>query len=255
MKVMALQMPIKDGDVEKNQLKVEELLDLHSGADLYLLPELWSSGFFLDKWQDIAENSTPKMLEWLSQEAAKRKIYLGGTLITKNAEGNYVNRFTLFDREGQLLVEYDKVHLFLPMGEGFLERGQKVSIVEIEGLRVAFGICYDLRFPEMFRKLALKTVDLFLVSCEWPKERQDAMINLAAARAIENQCYLLLSNRIGKDCFKESFAGASGLYGPWGPILFSYDEGVFGGDVNLQELKYARESLNVFDERVEGVDY
>ena len=119
MKVMALQMPIKDGDVEKNQLKVEQLLDLHSGADLYLLPELWSSGFFLDKWQDIAENSTPNILKWLSQEAAKRKIYLAGKKKKKNAEGNYVNRFTMFDREGKLVVEYDKVHLFLPMGLGF----------------------------------------------------------------------------------------------------------------------------------------
>ena len=66
MKVMAIQMPIKDGDVEANKLKVEQLLDLHSGADLYLLPELWSSGFFIDKWQDIAENSTPELLRWLS---------------------------------------------------------------------------------------------------------------------------------------------------------------------------------------------
>ena len=255
MKVMAIQMPIKDGDVEANKLKVEQLLDLHSGADLYLLPELWSSGFFIDKWQDIAENSTPELLRWLSQEAAKRKIYLAGSLITKNDEGNYVNRLTMFNREGKLMVEYDKVHLFLPMGEGFLERGQKVNIVEIEGFRIAFGICYDLRFPEMFRKLALKTVDLFLVAAEWPKERYDALINLAAARAIENQCYLLLSNRIGKDCFRESFAGASGLYGPWGPIVFSYDEGAFGGEINLNDLKAAREALNVFDERVEGVDF
>ena len=161
MKVMAIQMPIKDGDVEANKLKLEQLLDLHSGADLYLLPELWSSGFFIDKWQDIAENSTPELLRWLSQEAAKRKIYLAGSLITKNGEGNYVNRLTMFNREGKLMVEYDKVHLFLPMGEGFLEQGQKVNIVEIEGFRIAFGICYDLRFPEMFRKLALKTVDLF----------------------------------------------------------------------------------------------
>ena len=257
MKVATVQMPIVDAECSVNQHTLAQLLDDAPGADLYLAPELWTSGYVVDKWKDIAMQETPLTLKWMAKQAAFRKIWLAGSVIAQNEDGGICNRFVLFDRYGILVGYYDKVHRFLPMGEGALESGNSMPIFDIEGVRVAPSICYDLRFPEMFRRLAMKKVDLFLVPSEWPCPREVPLTILAGARAIENQAYLLLSNRTGSDSAGQLFCGCSGLFGPFGvlDLMPENKAGIMSFELDMQQIKRSRESLAVFSERRQGVDY
>lgn len=257
MKVAAVQMPIVDSECEKNKEALERILDANDGADVYLVPELWTSGYVVDKWKVIAKTETPDMLKWMSEQAKMRNIWLGGSIITQNESGGICNRFVMFNRKGELATHYDKIHRFLPMGEEILDFGTHTPIFEIEGLRVAPAICYDLRFPEMFRRLALEKIDLFLVPSEWPCPRKEPLVVLTGARAIENQTYVLLSNRTGCDSQGQRFCGCSGLYGPLGKVkVMGQDEiGVVIMDLDLQEVESARQKLKVFDDRRQGTDY
>jgi len=163
----------------------------------------------------------------------------------------------VINRKGEMVKHYDKIHRFLPMGEDVLVGGSELVQFEIEGIRVSLAICYDLRFPEMFRKSALSGVDLYLVSSAWPIIRQEPMTVLAGARAIENQAYVLLSNRTGSDSQGQIFCGCSGLYGPNGRInAFGSNElGVAIAEINMDVLRAGRAYLKVFGDRIRGVDY
>jgi predicted amidohydrolase len=143
------------------------------------------------------------------------------------------------------------------MGESVLVPGNQIPIFDIEGVRTAPTICYDLRFLEMYRRLALQNVDLFLVLSEWPCPRKVPLIVLAGARAIENQAFLLLSNRTAFDVDKQKFCGRSGLFGPLGTIgMMAEDEvGAMTFNLDFQLLSESREKLHVFSERRLGVDY
>lgn len=258
MKVATVQMPIADGACDVNRNTLEEILINSSGADIYLVPELWTSGYGVEQWRAIAKKDTPDTLCWMSNQAKKRKIWLGGSVIAENENGGICNRFVMFNRNGELVVHYDKIHRFLPMGEDALDYGLCLPpIFEIEGMRVAPAICYDLRFPEMFRRLALNKVDLFLVPSEWPCPRQEPLAVLAGARAIENQAYVALANRTAYDSKGQKFCGSSGLYGPFGKTeVFGQDDiGAVCVDLNLSDLDSARRTLQVFEERIQGVDY
>ncbi|MFA6075359.1 MAG: nitrilase-related carbon-nitrogen hydrolase [Negativicutes bacterium] len=257
MRVAAVQMPVKDGSLDVNIEKLSELIDLNPGADLYLLPELWSSGFVVDRWSELSAKETPEVLNWMSKFAAKNNIWLCGSVISKHDSGGICNRLVVFNRNGELVKYYDKIHRFLPMGEDVLVGGSETVRFKIEGIQVSLAICYDLRFPEMFRKSALSGVDLYLVSSAWPIVRQEAMTALAGARAIENQAYVLLSNRTGADAQGQVFCGCSGLYGPHGRVkVFDANElGVAIAEINMDELRAGREKFNVFGDRIRGVDY
>lgn len=257
MKLAAVQMPIADGEHETNCKNLEWLLDANPGADIYLAPELWTSGYALAAWEELADEYATKAFDWMRRQACKRQIWLGGSVIARTEEGGLANRFILCDRSGEIVMQYDKTHRFLPMGETVLIPGGQVPILEVEGFRVAPAICYDLRFPEMFRRLAIKGVDLFLVCSEWPCPRQEPLITLASARAIENQAYVLLANRTAYDSQGQVFCGNSGIYGPLGKVsaLGQIDCGVVMAELDVRELQLVRQALPVFAERRKGVDY
>jgi len=251
-------MEVVDGDPEANRKTLSKHLDLVPEGDLYLAPELWTTGYAQSQWAKLAAEDTPASLEWMAAEARERRVWLGATLIASNTDGTLANRFVLFDRTGKLRYQYDKAHLFRQLKEDiYLRPGdQAPDIIEIEGLRFASAICYDLRFPEMFRRLALQGVDVFLVSSEWPSSRQHALRVLAEARAIENQAVVVLSNRIGSDGQGNDFCGGSGVFGPIGPLA---DAGELSktliADVQPTELNKLRTTFPTLTHRCAGIDY
>ena len=258
MKIAVVQMEIRDGDPETNRRTVTGYLDHTPGCDLYLLPELWTSGYMHRSWGTIAGQDTPATMEWMGRQAAERGIFLGGSIISEDSDGGLVNRFVLFDREGKLACRYDKSHLFKPLEEHeWLQAGLEMPpVVVIDGFRVSPAICYDLRFPEMFRRIALEGVDLFLVASEWPVPREHVLRVLSECRAIENQAILALSNRIGADLQGNLFCGDSGVFGPTGAIADAgQSRGVTVADVDLKTLLDSRRFLGVFDDRARGIDY
>jgi predicted amidohydrolase len=256
MNVTVLQMKIDDGAAAANLRCATALLEAAAGSDLYLLPELWSSGYVQERWREIAASETPQVMDGLACLARKHHCWIGGSVIWQCDDGALVNRFLLLDRQGSIAATYDKVHLFRPMREHeFLKAGKAVPILDVEGIRIAPAICYDLRFPGMFGHAAERGVDLFLVPSEWPRPRCLPLRILARARAVENQCYLALCNRIGPSADGAEFCGGSVIIDPLGNEAAVADtEGAATMSIDTLLLMQTRNFLRVFQERVPGVD-
>lgn len=258
MKFCSIQMKVKEADGDCNRKTAQSIMESYAGADFYLLPELWSSGYCQDEWLNIAKNDSQLSIDFMAKNAREQNAWLGGSIIYLDELNKLRNRFMLFDRKGFLVGYYDKAHLFpLMREEKYLEPGKMPPVFDVEGFNIAPTICYDLRFPEMYRRLLLKGVDIFLVSAEWPTARQDIMTTLVQARAIESQSYLILSNRVGLDRKNESFAGNSMIVGPSGIIKSA-------GDTENTAIEYClyqsdiisiRELLPTLNHRLVGVDY
>lgn len=258
MRIAALQMVISDGDPERNRESAAVLLDEARSADICLLPELWTCGYVHDKWDRLAAEDTPLTLKWMADNARERDIWLGGGLVTLDGGGGLRNSFVLFDRTGRERVRYHKVHLFPPLNEDrwFIAGDKLPVIVDIEGVRAAPAICYDLRFPEMFRRLAYAGAELLLLVAEWPLARLRPLLVLSEARAVENQCVLALANRVGTDRTGVAFGGGSALFGPVGelakPVL--NNPTVVGSVVDFETVRRQRAEFPVLQHRVLEVD-
>lgn len=251
-------MEVADGNPAANMASLADHIDNAPGADLYLAPELWTCGYVQSEWARIAREDSPASMDWMAGQAKSRRIWLGGSIIAANADGSLANRFVLFNREGALACQYDKAHLFRPLQEDvFLKAGTTLPpVIEAEGLRIAPAICYDLRFPEMFRRLTLQGVDVFLVASEWPFPRQHPLRILVEARAIENQAIVVLSNRIGLDGNGNNFCGGSGIFGPLEPMAEAGEKtGTVSADIDINWLRSLRAGFPVMSHRLEGIDH
>jgi predicted amidohydrolase len=256
-RIALVQMEIADGEPARNLDVAERLVDAHPGADLYLLPELWTSGYAHRAWPTIAGHDTPDTVDALQRMAHDRHTLIGGTLVSLNEDGRLVNRFWLVGKDG-VLARYDKAHLFQPMDEPrHLVPGATRERLRIGPWTAALSICYDLRFPEMYRRDAVDGADLFLVAAEWPVERADAMHALAVARAIENQAYLALTNRVGVAADGTRFAGGSLLVGPDGAVEVSAgaQAGVVTGMLDFSRIGGIRGNEAHYAGRRPDVDY
>lgn len=251
-------MSIKEADGDYNRQTALSIIEKHSSADFYLLPELWTSGYCQTKWQQMAEQDTPKALDFMSQIAKKFNAWICGSLIFLDEKHQLRNRLFMFNRQGLLAGHYDKAHLFPLMEEDkYMEAGAFSPVIDVEGFKIAPTICYDLRFPEMYRRTLLRGVDVFLVSAEWPDSRKHIMATLAQARAMESQAYLILSNRVGTNAENDSFGGHSMIIGPTGIMISAEEQENTAVMQTLSPTDHLdiRANLPTLSHRVAGIDY
>lgn len=192
---------------------------LPGGAELVLLPEMFSTGFTMHA-DTLAQPMTGASVRWMQRTAQEKNIILAGSLIIED-EGHYYNRL-LWVLPNGTVAHYDKRHLFAFAGEDAVYTpGQKRVIARVKGWKVCLSICYDLRFPIWLRQPpeAGKRYDLLISVASWPQSRSEAWKTLLRARAIENQCYTAGVNRTGTDGNGIPYAGGSCLFGPAGESL------------------------------------
>ncbi len=197
--------------------------DGHLSGDLYtdlvVLPEMFSTGFSMKPWESF-ETMDGETVAWMLNHAERLDAVITGSLIMQ-IDDHYVNRMIWARPDGELDY-YDKRHLFR-FGKEHLhyEAGDQRVILRHKGWRVALFICYDLRFPVWSRNQG--DYDLALYVANWPDARQFAWDSLLVARAIENQCYVAASNRIGEDALGNTFSGGSALFDPKGAALVNFN--------------------------------
>jgi predicted amidohydrolase len=245
-KVAVIQMAVDDGDWQANLRRAVSAIESAPEADIYLLPELWTSGYLYDAWRGIAQDATPRVVETLSGLARKRGAAIGGTMISLNETGNLVNRLWYISPDDT--VCYDKMHLFPPLNEpSLLSPGRERVVTETAGIRLALSICFDLRFPTMYRRDALDGAQAFVVPSEWPASRADALRTFCRARAMENQAYLILCNRTGVASDGLAFSGGSAVISPTGEILgeLADEEGVITAEIDGRVVDELRQSFPV----------
>ena len=250
LNITLVQMNISLGCPEKNLARVKKLLEPSSEtSDIILLPELWSSGYDYEHFTQLAA-TTPTMLEGLAKIARTRNSYLGGSLVEAD-NGSFYNTFFLIDPQGDRLTAYRKIHLFSLMDEDrHFAPGQEPCLVEVYGQTVGLMTCYDIRFPELSRGLALRGAQLLLVCAQWPRPRTAHWRTLLKARAIENQLFVAACNRIGRGD-EHVYPGSSTVFDPWGETTLNAPQrqGAFSTTIDFAKVKEVRRTINCFNDR------
>ena len=216
MKVTILQRDIEWANPSLNVLRTEEAIDRNAGADLYVLPEMFSTGFCTQP-EGIAESCDSDTLKWMKRKAAEIDAAIAGSVAVEQ-EGKYYNRFYFVKPDGSVTY-YNKKHLFTYGGEHLrFTAGEERVVVEWRGVRILLEVCYDLRFPIWARNRG--DYDMILYVASWPTPRVAAWSSLLVARAIENQCYVAGVNRVGMDPACE-YCGGSVIIDPYGRTIAS----------------------------------
>lgn len=191
-------------------------------GDLVVLPEMFDSGFsFTIERTNDADSATLHFLQDLAREL---RCTIQGSRTVIGPEGRGLNRATIVGEHGQILCEYDKIHLFSPGREP--ERfspGARVVTYAWNGMTICPAICYDLRFPELFRAGLKMGAQMFALGANWPTPREHHRVALSIARAIENQAFVASVNRCGRDP-QFAYAGGSLVVGPKGDVLARADD-------------------------------
>lgn len=205
------QMQIIDGEKEKNLSNALDILKSLSISknipDIVCFPELFTSGYDLRNAKQYAEafpGSTIKKLAGIS----KNKFVVIGSVLEVEKDKFY-NTAIVLGKKGDLIGKYRKVHLFSPMLEKeFLNSGNEITtfdLPEFNNLRIGLAICYDIRFPELFRMMALEGAQIIFIPSEFPSPKREVWKTLLRARAIENQLFIIGVNRVGKGKSDEFF--------------------------------------------------
>lgn len=250
MKIAGLQIDIAWEDPETSFSRVVPVAQRAAaeGARLLVLPEMFATGFSMDAERMAARHG--EIGRFASALAADLRVWL----IAGWAEPGTprpANSCRVIDPEGNERLVYRKIHPFSLAGEArSYEAGDEVVTFEVEGLRVTPLICYDLRFPELFR-LAADRTDLFVVPANWPDRRIHAWRTLLAARALDAQCYVLGVNRVGIDGNGAAHPGASALIDPLGQVVASLSDevGAVIGAVDAGRVAEIRDRYHFLDDR------
>ena len=239
LKILLLQFEAVDNK-DKNLKKAAKMLNENSdfGPDIVVLPELWNVGIFYDKFQKEAEfipDETTMLLSGLA-ESYKTNI-IGGSIVEKTIDNKFYNTSVVADKSGAIIAKYRKNHLFSHCGSlenKYLSAGDNICTFELEGIKFGLGICYDIRFPEHFRKMVKEGVMLFVVPAAFPQERIEQWNILNQARALENLSVLISCNQYG----------SSNIVSPYGKILKASTQGEFTlkYTVDIDEILNARKT-------------
>ena len=257
-KIALIQMDVALGEPAKNFAHARELLSRAAkdaaAPDVLVLPEIWNTGFLPHPHEALVAASDDGGRETISlcgEIARKYGVNIVAGSVSVREGGELFNRAHVFDRSGALIVTYDKMHAFTPVGEEkHFRGGTKTVRFLLDDVPCSLAICYDVRFCELIRKEALSGVDLFFLPAAWPLVRGYHWDVLNKARAIENQMFLCAVNESGY-AGKTKYAGNSLLLSPWGDEILHLpeEETVQIGEIDLDVLREIRETINVFRDR------
>ncbi|MGC8872979.1 MAG: carbon-nitrogen family hydrolase [Chloroflexia bacterium] len=253
LRVALAQMEVATGRPDQNFQQATEMAEraASAGARLFLLPELWLTGYDLEQAGQHAQE-LPAWLERWSALARQHRMAMAGSVLAADPSGRPANTAFLLSAEGEVVGCYRKIHLFGPLGEiRHLVPGKESPCFALSWGRVALAICYDLRFPELFRRYIDQGAEIVLLPSQWPLRRLEHWQILLRARAIENQCYLLGCNSVGPGPGETLFAGHSAAIGPWGQVLVEGGEkaDLLLAEIDLEEVRRVRESFPVLRDR------
>ena len=255
MRIDSVQMAVVEDSKEAARQKAAEKVRSCKGADLVILPEMWPIGFMsFDRYYEEAEEGEGPTLSAMRSLAREIGAHLHtGSFVEKEGD-RYYNSSYLLSPNGEVLANYRKIHLFgyNSRETQLLTPGDRVEVVETELGTVGLATCFDLRFPELFRVMADRGAEMFLVCSAWPYPRLEHWLMFNRVRAIENQCLLVSSNAFGPNR-GASLTGHSMIVDPWGSILASCgdEETVISARVDRSKVHRAREVFPGLARRVE----
>ncbi len=250
-----VQFDVQKGETQKN-LNIalgflETLAD--QGVKLAVLPEMFPCSFDNENLKRHSQENG-KILELLGRFAAQKQMAIAGTLPLMRDDRIY-NTMVLIDVDGQIKGRYEKLHLFRLTDEHlYYTAGNQVVTVNTGFGRIGMMTCYDLRFPELARSLFLKQVQMILISAQWPEPRKEHWATLVRARAVENQVFMVCSNRTGKEDGLK-FPGMSMVVDPMGKVLADAggSDGCRKATIDLSQVESARTLIPCMTDRRQDI--
>jgi predicted amidohydrolase len=253
MWVASVQMSVVENDKAATIEKALDAVRKARDADLIILPELWNIGFMsFDRYVPEAEDRDGPTLTALKNVARELRAYIHtGSFVEREGEQHF-NSSYLLSPQGEMLANYRKIHLFgyNSREAQLLNHGNEVIVADTSLGKLGLATCYDLRFPELFRRMVEKGAELFLICSAWPYPRLEHWIMLNRVRALENQCFLVSANSVGMNGSSQ-FVGHSMMVNPWGIILASGgdEEVVLRAEFDLGEAHSARKRFPALADR------
>lgn len=254
MKLSCIQMNMAFAQPEENFRRAEALVRqaAKDRPDVIVLPETWNTGFFpREGLAALCDTDCAQVRTVFSALARELDTAIVAGSVSNVRGGRVYNTACVFDRSGRQVGEYDKTHLFSPMDEGqYYTPGERLCRFTLDGVRCAVLICYDIRFPELTRTLAVEGLDVLFLVAQWPAARSAHLRALVTARAIENQMFVACCNSCGQ-AGQTRYGGGSVLLDPWGSVLAEAgtDESVISATCELAVLQDIRTSIHVFRDR------
>jgi predicted amidohydrolase len=265
LKTAVIQLNSRDdpaGNLSNVERLIEQAADL--GAEFVCLPEYWSYLGPYSGFERAAQTVPGPFIERLQEKARRHGMIVhGGSIVERHPDlppGKFYNTSVLIDREGQVAARYRKIHLFdvnLANGERHFESdriapGDEIVTAEIDGITFGLSVCYDLRFPELYRLLALRGAHILLVPAAFTLHTgRDHWEVLLRARAIENLCYVVAPAHVGtyppdRQCF-----GRSMIVDPWGLVLAQAPDrpGLTFADIDLEQVNAVRAQIPSLENR------
>jgi len=252
-RISIIQMDVRLGDLKSNLKlglkRIEKATD--KGSDFVVLPELWPTSFAYKSISSYPSNYHEEILTLVQNLAYKGKICIIAGTICEFEGGKFYNTCYVVGSSGDILGKYRKIHLFKQLKEDqFFTPGNSPKVIQTKFGKIGLAVCYDLRFPEIFRALAVNGAEIIFVPAEFPAPRVGHWLTLLRARAIENQCFVVGANRVGKIGDLEYF-GRSVIFDPYGNTI---DEGgskeeIITADIELDEILKVRQMLPTLSER------
>lgn len=257
MKIAAAQIACSLGDVDANIGKIRDFASRAktNGADLIAFPEMVDTGYSMSVIRKLATPWTEGAVPALREMAKDLSIGIISGVSERDGSSIY-NAQICIDAKGQIVASYRKTHLFTPAPieehKCFSPGNALTSFALGEGLRAGLSICYDLRFPELYRTLAIGNgANVFVISSAWPFPRVEHFRMLALARAIENQSYVIAANRVGMDD-GVSFCGNSAIIDPYGVTIAAASgdrEELIMGELSQDVVNSVRDKMPVLAHR------
>jgi omega-amidase len=259
MKIGIAQMECIVGNVNSNLNKMSGFIEkaAEAGCRVVVFPEMVDTGYDVNQIARHASSWDRGPIECIQTNAKQNNMYVICGL-SELANGRIYNVMAVVSPDGHLMAKYRKTHLaaFSPLHEDkIFTPGNSLETVEIDNMTWGLMICYDLRFPEISRSLALKGSEVLVLSSAWPFPRLRHWNTLLAARAIENQVFVAAANLVGKNS-SVTFCGSSRIIDPFGITITSASEeqeALIVGDIEKNELVRVRKSMPVFEQRREDL--
>lgn len=230
--------------IEDNISSIESIISKElSDEDILVFPEMTLTGFTMES-EKFAEELDGIGTKYFMSLAARTKKNIFSGLIEKD-EGKIYNTLVHFDDQGLIRARYRKIHPFTYAKEDkFYNTNKETLITKIDQVQFGLSVCYDLRFPELYRFYGKERVEIMINVANWPVKRIEHWKHLLKARAIENQCFMIGVNRVGTDPFNE-YNGRSAIYDPMGEEILMCDasEGLFSAEIDLSRINELRDKL------------
>jgi len=257
LRIALLQMDIAFGQPDANFATAEQWIaeactsSTTPPPDVIVLPEMWNTGYSLTNIHELADHHGAETIRRIGALAKQYNVNIHAGSIADLRDGAVYNTTYVFNRTGDVITTYSKLHLFRLMDEEkYLAAGDRPGQFQLDGVPAGTMICYDLRFPELSRTLSLGGAQVVFLPAEWPHPRLNHWRHLQIARAIENQMFVVSCNRVGT-AGETEFFGHSMVIDPWGEVLFESDDqpGLHHVTIDLATVPEIRRRIPIFEDR------